>query len=200
MPPINDAPYEIIASPVTLYLAPAGTAFPAIGAAPGVSWTKVGKNGDRNYMEDGVSIANPQTIEFFRPLGTTFARKAFRTAEDVRVKVTLADVSLEAYQLALNGNAISTVAEAVGPPAVPGHKKINVKRGFRVTRYALLAVGPSAEGEDITRHFRLNVTVQVGEPEVVHKKGEAAGLALEFAALEDDNGDVGEIVDELPAA
>ena len=186
----NAAPYEVIAGPVELYVAPVGEAYPIMGATPAGGWTKVGKSGSLNFMEDGVTIANPQTVEMFRPLGSTMARKAFRTEEEVRVRVTLADVSIEAYQLALNGNAIDT--------ATANEKKIALKRGLSVTQYTLLAIGPSAEGDGLTRQLRLNVVVQVGEVETVYQKGTPAGIALEFVALEDSDGDVGDIIDAEP--
>jgi hypothetical protein len=177
------APFEIIAQPFTLYTAPVGTAFPDVDTTPGAGWTKVGTNGDLNYTEDGVTVNHAQTVEAFRALGSTGPRKAFRTEEELRISLTLADLSLEAYKLAMNGNAITTTAAASG---TPGTKDIGLSRGLAVTQYALLIRGAgSPYGASMAMQYEIPVAVEAGEPEVVFVKGEPAGLALEFLVLED---------------
>lgn len=179
------APFEIIAAPFTLYVAPTGTAFPAIDAAPGVAWTKVGTSGDLNYTEDGVTVQHSQSVELWRALGSTGARKAFRTEEGLTISLTLADLSLEQYQLALNGNAITDTAAALNTAGV---RKIGLSRGREVKQYALLVRGgESPYGEDFALQYEVPVAVESGEPEVVARKGEPAALALTFQALEDPN-------------
>lgn len=177
------APFEIIAQPFTLYTAPVGTAFPDVDTDPGASWTKVGTSGDNNYTEDGVTISNPQTIELWRALGSTGPRKAFRTEEELRIALTLADLSLEQYKLALNGNTITTTAAGVSQPGI---KEIGLSRGLLVSQYALLVRGDgSPYGAGFKMQYQVPIVVQGAEPEVVFVKGEPAGLALEFIAIED---------------
>lgn len=179
----NAKPYEIIAAPYTLYVAPVGTAFPAIDAAPGGAWTKVGTSGDLNYTEDGVTVDHGQSLEFWRALGSAGPRKAFRTEEELRISLTLADLSLEQYANALNYNTVTTVAPGGG---TAGTKKIGLSRGLDVPQRALLVRGQaSAYGETFNAQYEVPVAVQAGEPEVVFTKGEPAGLALEFEAIED---------------
>lgn len=182
---------EIIAGPLDVYLAAVGTAFPDPNVAPSAPWTLVGKKGSRNYMEEGVTIAHPQTVEPFTPLGSTVARKAFRVNEEVRVRLVLADASLEAYALALNHNDVDS-DNAI--------KSISLKRGLTINERAVLVrgAGMSAEGENLARQFELLRGVQVGTPEVVYMKNQPAGIALEWLALEDDDGNVGYIRDQEP--
>lgn len=175
----NSAPYEILAGPLTLWLAPVGTVFPAIDADPAVDWIKVGASGNRNYSEDGVSVTHDQTIEKFRSAGSTGGRKLFRTEEDQVIKVQIADMTLEQYKFALNGNSVTNT---VGNP-----RKIGLSRGRQVTLYALLARGASPYGDDLNLQYEVPVCGEVGSKEVVFVKGEPAMLELEFDTLEDDN-------------
>ncbi len=179
-------PYELIAQPFTLWIAPVGTSFPAIDAAPPGPWTKVGTSGDLNYTEDGVTVQHSQSVELWRSLGSPGPRKAFRTEEELRISFTLADLTLEQYALALNYNAVTTSAPGSG---VAGKKTIGLSRGLDVPQRALLlrGTGASPYSDAWNAQYEVPVAVQVSEPEVVFQKGEPAGLMLEWVALEDPN-------------
>lgn len=175
-------PYEIIGAPFTLWLAPVGTAFPLIDAAPAVAWKLVGTSGDENYSEDGVTIQHSQTINKVRTAGTVGARKAMRDSEDMMISLTLYDMSLEQYALALNGNAVETTAAGIG---TAGFKTLGLSRGEEVTVYALLARGPSPYAPGMNAQFEVPRCYESGSPQPVFRKGQPAGLALQFDALED---------------
>ena len=181
---MSSAPFEIVAAPFTLWKAAEGVTFPDVDETPGAGFTKVGTSGDLNYTEDGVTVAHAQTVEMFRALGSTGPRKAFRTEEEMRISLTLADVSLEQYAVAMESNTVTTTAAGAG---TPGYKSMGLSRGLGVERFALLvkAVDASPYGTGWGAQYEVPVAVQVGEPEVVFVKGEPAGLALEFAVLED---------------
>lgn len=182
---MNTRPYEIVAQPFTLWVAAVGSAFPTVDEDPGVAWTKIGTSGDLNYSEDGVTLNHAQTVEYFRALGSTGARKAFRTEEDLRISLAVADVSLEQYAVAMNYNTVDSDAPGVG---TSGTKTLGLSRGLTVAQRALLvrgADGSSPYGAAWVLQYEVPVAVQVGEPEVVYVKGEPALLALEFMALED---------------
>ena len=175
------SPFEIIAGPLTLWLAPVGTAFPIVTAAPAGPWAKVGTSGDRNYSDDGVSVQHSQKNEVARPAGATGPVKAFRTEEDLMIMVTMWDVSLEQYMLALGGVAPTTTAAATG---VPGTKRIGLSRGPDVVNYALMARGPSAYADGMFAQYEVPVCYQSASPKLAYKKGVPAGIELEFTALE----------------
>ena len=176
-------PYEIIAAPFTLWLAPVGEAFPAIDAAPAGNWAKLGGSGGQDYNEEGVTIVHSQTVETFRGLGSTGPRKAFRTAEDMMLRLTLHDISLEQYSQAMGGNAVAATAAGSG---TAGFKAMQLYRGLEVTRFALLARGSaSAYGAGWNSQYEVPACFQSGSPEPVFNKGNPAGLALEFTVLED---------------
>jgi len=177
-------PFEIVAQPFSLYVAAVGTAFPAIDEDPGAGWTLVGTSGDLNYTEDGVTVSHAQTVELWRALGSTGPRKAFRTEEEQHVSLMLADISLEQYKIAMNFNEVTTTPPGVG---TAGYKSLGLSRGLEVAQRALLVrgTGASAYGSGWNAQYEIPRAVDVAEPEVVFVKGEPAGLALEFATLED---------------
>lgn len=174
-------PYEIIGAPLTLWLAPVGTAFPLIDAAPGVAWIKVGTNGDRNYHSDGVTVSHPATFQKVRPAGATGPVKAFLDEEELMIRLTLWDISLEQYQYALSAT-VATTAAGVG---TAGYKKIGLSRTRTVTEYALLARGVSPYNEAMNAQYEVPRCYQSGAPEPAYRKATPSGLALEFTALED---------------
>lgn len=177
-------PYEIIGAPLTLWLAPVGTAFPLIGAAPANTWIKVGTNGDANYDDAGVTVAHSQTFAEARPAGTTGPVKAWRTAEDLKLSLMLWDLSLEQYATAMDKAAVATTAAGTG---TAGFKKIGLSQGEEVTLYALLARGVSPYGDGFTAQYEVPRCYQSGSPKPVFKKGVPAALELEFTALEDSS-------------
>ncbi len=186
----NDAPFEIIAAPATIWVAPVGTVFPVIDEVPGVGWVKLGKAGDKNISEDGVTISHPQSVEVFRALGSMGPRKIVRTEEDLLVSFTLLDLTLEMYRRMLNDNPLTQIASAVG---VAGSKKLSMMRGRLVSQFALIAEGPSPYGENWNLRFKVPIIVNVGEPEIVFQKGEPAGLLFDLQAVEHETDGFGEI-------
>lgn len=177
-----ETPYEIIAAPFEAWLAPVGEAFPNVGALPGVNWVKLGTSGDRSISEDGVTVSHPQTVEYIRTLGSTGPVKAFRTEEDLMISFTLLDMTLEQYRHVLNTGAVTDVAAVAG---VPGYRKLPILRGGDLTQRALLLRGPSPYGDGWKLDYQVPRIVHVGEPEIVFKKGEPAGLLFELRAIED---------------
>lgn len=176
-------PFEIIGAPLTLWAAPVGTAFPAINAAPGTGWTKLGSHGDRSYEAGGVTVRHARTYDKVRTASASGPVKAFLSEEDLMFGVTLLDLTLEQYQFALNGNTITTVAPSSGKP---GTKKIGLSESVgRTKEYALLARGLSPYDEALAMQFCVPRCFQSRAPEVVFRKGgTGAGLALQFEALE----------------
>lgn len=171
------APFEIIAAPFTAWLAPVATAFPAINVAVAGAWVKVGTSGDLNYMDSGVKVRHSHTIALWRALGDGGPRKAFRSEEELRISLVLADLTLEQYLLALNHNAVTETGIS---------RKLGLSRGLAVVQKALLirgAASPYAEGLNL--QYEVPIAVQTGEPEPVFRKNEPAGLALEWTALID---------------
>lgn len=174
-------PFEVVAGPLELWLAPVGTAFPALNAAPGVGWVKIGSNGNLNYDEDGVTVTHTQKLDKYTPAGSTIATKVFRTEEEFMIGVKLDDITLEQYLYALNKAIVTTVAAGSG---TIGTKKMPIAQGPDVTLYALLARGMvSPYGDLMPGQYEVPRVYQSENPKPVFKKGKPAQLALEFTGL-----------------
>jgi hypothetical protein len=187
------APFEIIAAPLELYIAPTGTAFPAIDDDETTilagDWALVGKSGSRNYSDDGVSVKHGQTIASFTPAGATVPRKFWRTAESLDISVTIMDLTVEAYASALNDAAITTVVASTG---IAGEKSIELFQGDQVKTHALLARGLSPYLDGMFAQYEVPIVVNNSDStEIVFNKGVPAGITLAFSAASDDTGDFG---------
>lgn len=183
------SPHEIIASPLTLWLAEVGTTYPDLDEAPASEWKLLGAEGPRNYDEDGVEVDYSQTIETFRGQSTTI-RKVFRTEEGMAMTFTLVDLSPEMQALAAFDDAtITTVAAAAG---VAGEKNFSTKKGPIVAQYALLARGESTVDNGLITQHEWPTVYQSGEPAPVHTKDSPAGLELEYTAIEVTEGEFGD--------
>lgn len=175
-------PYEIIMSPFEVYLAPEGEAFPDVDEDPAGNWVLLGTNGKFNYSEDGVQVTHEQTLALHRTLGSTGPVKATRTEESLMIGLTLEDLSAEHYRKVLNDVAIDETPEGAG---TPGTRAITLRQGRDVSVFALLLKGVSPYGDSLGAQYQVPRAVQNGNPAPLFSKGEAAGLAVEFVALED---------------
>jgi len=195
--PSNAAPFEILAGPADVYVADAGTAFPAVDALPGVAWTKLAAA--LNLTEDGVTITGDGTEEPVYSLGGTGSRKGFRTRQDVAVEFVLMDATAEAYKQALGGNAIVTTVAGVG---VAGNKAIELAMpGGAIATKALLVRAPeSPYGDLLASQWEFARVYQKGHPATKYVKGVPIGLAFSFTVMDDDTGNKGKYRAQTAAA
>lgn len=178
-------PFEIISGALTAWVAPVGETMPDIDTPPAGNWAKLGTNGPRNISEDGVTISHPQSIETIRALGSTGPVKFLRTEEDMIVSFTIWDLTLEQYKHVLNLGTVTSVAAASG---TPGYRHLPILRGASPSQRALLLRIASPYGDDPwNMQYEVPIVIHTGEPEVVFKKDEPAGLLCEFTAQEDPN-------------
>jgi hypothetical protein len=176
------APFEIVGQPLSLWLAPVGTTFPLIAAAPAGTWIAVGTSGVRSQDEAGVTTTHNQTINKVRTGGSLGPVKAFRSEEDLMFMLTIFDVTLEQVRIALNGNAVATTAAASG---AAGFKRVGLSRGMDVTEYALLARGVSPYADAMIAQYEVPRCYMSNSPALVYRKAVPVGVQLEFTALED---------------
>lgn len=173
----NVEPFEIIAVPFDAYIGPAGTDKPDIGSAVGGPYTLLGSRGADEYDEAGVTVTHEQSITEYRGLRGTGPIKVFRTSEGLKIAFELNDLTLESYALAVN--KLAADVEDVGSRALQLHQGAQVQTLALVLRSA---DGPY--GDNMPAQYWVPVVYQSGSPAVVHKKGDPAGLALEFTAIE----------------
>jgi hypothetical protein len=173
-------PFEIMAVPFDVYLAPAGTAKPDIGAdLTGIpAWVLLGLRGAGEYDEAGITVTHEQTIEMYRGLRGTGPVKSFRTSEGLTLGFTLNDLTVESYAKVVNDAAVDSSSG--------NSNLVQLHQGPQVATFALLAISPDGPyGDGAPCQYWLPKVSQSGSPAVVHRKGTPAGLALTFTAMED---------------
>lgn len=191
-------PYEIIAAPFTVYVAPVGTTFTDVGATPNGSWFLVGTGGNLNYNEDGITVTHEQDIVEFIPVGSTGPTKAFRTNESLKVSFSLVDVSAAQYAKVLNQATVTTTVAGGG---LAGSLNFELYQDYTVQQYAMILknVGDSAAGTGYNTQYQLPKVYQSANPEPTWKKGDPAELAVEFTALRDPSLKFGKYVSQNAA-
>ena len=173
----------VIGGPFTVYRAPVGTAFPAIGAAPAAEWIALGVNGNKSYDESGVTVRHSQSVNRIRTAGSTGPIKVARTEEDMEIEFTLLDLTLEAYAQSLSQQTVTdSGAERVFGPY----------RGFAIPESAWLLRGTSPYDDTLNLQWELPRGYTEGAPEIALVKGEPAGLQFLVVALVDPDADEGE--------
>jgi hypothetical protein len=182
---------EVIALPFTAYVAPVGTAFPAITAEPEAfasAWKVVGKSGDKNYSEAGVTVTHTQTHGQFVSAGGIVPRKKWRTEEAMTVAFELVDLSPKSYAQIMDEAAVTKEGSV---------QKFDVKRGIKIHFYALLLRGTSTLNEAKNAQYQVSACCMNGNPapKFSLKQGPAM-LAVQFDVLEIEEGKWAEFVAE----
>jgi hypothetical protein len=159
-----------------LYIAPLGTAFPAVTATPGASWRDLGDT------QDGVDMNSDDKIELVRTDQRTGPVKATRTDETIVVKTKLAEATFENLADAMGVSVTDTPAGSgtIGTRAMPLH------RGAHVSEFAFLFRGDSPYGSypaqyELPRAF----CDEVGA--LKYEKGKNMPIPITFKCLEDLN-------------
>ncbi|MEM6907359.1 MAG: hypothetical protein AAF494_01665 [Pseudomonadota bacterium] len=174
---------EIITAPYTIWVAPEQTEFPSIDAEPAAPWVKLGTNGAHNYAEEGVRVIHSRSYEESRPAGMLAAAFSFLSRERLAVRVTLLDLTLEQLAHALGNNAVT---EQLASGGIAGFKSIGLSQRLRrSTVVSLLVRGASPYLADGNAQFELPRCYEAGNAETVFRRGQPAGVALEFRSLVD---------------
>lgn len=171
----NVTPYEVVAGPAKVYLAPVGTAFPAIDdaeAAFDAAWIALGKT------DGGVKVSHSQTIVPLRVDQVTAPVKAVRSEEDLMIEFSIVELTLENYGTVLN--------QLTAGPATDGNSKtINLYRGGSGIETVALLV----RGDQLSPYGPYNLQYEVpsvyqsSSPEVDFTKDAKSLLSCTFTAI-----------------
>lgn len=165
-------PYDIVAGPATVYLAPVGEAFPTVSATPGGNWVTLGDT------EGGVAVTHDESIELLMVDQASGPQKAIRSEEGLTIAFALANLTLEQYARILN---VVAVTQNAGPPS---NREIPLRQGFDVSQRAMLIRIPSGYGA-FNGQYEFPVVVQTGSPSPSFVRDDKTILEVEWAALED---------------
>lgn len=184
------APHEVVAAPLTVYLAPVGTAMPDVFeplASFPVGWEMLGTEGDRNYTDAGVVVNHGEEVEDFTPAGSTMPTKRFRTGESLMISLELADISPEMYAMVMN-DAVVTDAGAF--------KHFDLFRGDQVNSFAVTARGMSSVDNELNMQYEFSRAFVSVNGELTYNKGVVAALPVEILAVKATDADVLRLVIE----
>lgn len=179
----NASPQEVLGGIFDAWIAPALTARPYLDLDPLSPWALLGTGGSRNVSEDGVTISMPQTVNAWRSLRSMGPVKHFRASEDVSVKFSLADMTLEQFAVAMGGNTVTPVPSG----GHVGYRTMGITRGPNVRQYAILLRFASPYGDDLASQLYVPIMSLVGNPELALKKGAPMLVPFEFMGVEDPN-------------
>lgn len=167
--------FEILTGVGRLYIAPVGTAFPALGSVPGVGWVDLGET------KDGVTLTKTQKIDQHRTDQRTGPVKASRSEEELIVATALAAATAENMGVYLGGTVSDTPAGA----GTIGTRSVGLYQGPVVKEYALLFRGSSPYGATMPAQFQVPRGYIDGDMEIEFKVDDFARIPIEFHALED---------------
>lgn len=193
------APFEVLAGPFTIYVAPTATVFPDVSVTPTTPWVELGTTGDDNYDANGVTIALKPTYNEFTPAGSTAPTKVWRVAEALTVSFNLVDMTATQFAKVLNDATVTDVTAGTGKA---GASEVDLLQGDAVALFALLArkKDGSAAGDAFGSQFQVPIVYNAGQPSIVGKKGEPMALACTFTALKDSTSGFGKYVSQTAAA
>lgn len=179
-----------MAAPLTAYLAPVGTTFPAlddIEASFNAAWVKLGTAGSRNYDDAGIDISHEEEVSDFTPAGSTMSVKRFRTGETFEATLNLVDMSPDQYALIMND---ATVTDTPASTGVPGSSEFSLFRGDQVNAFAVLLRGQSSVDNELNMDYRFSRAFVSASGSVNFNKGEPARLAVMIHAVKYLDADV----------
>lgn len=169
-------PFNIIAGPAFVYVAPVATAFPSIDTdPPGGSWALLGRT------EGGVNVAHNESVTPLRIDQLTGPVKLIRTEETLVITFGLAEIDLEAYAYVLNS---ATVTDTAAGSGTAGHRAIPLYMGPDVALLAMLVRGPSPY-MDAFMQYEVPVVGQTASPTLDFTRTDKAVLKVSWTAIED---------------
>jgi hypothetical protein len=132
---------EILVEDLECYVAPIGTAFPALTAEPVAEWKKVGKRGKESHSEAGSTITIGKTVSSFMSAGTPHALKTWVTERSFEAAFEVADLTPETLALLYDNRTVEGTKE----------KSVNLDGGFESHEFAAILRGtsPLTEGKNL---------------------------------------------------
>ena len=167
---------NIIAGPVSIYLAATGTAFPSLATAPAAAdWATAGFKAV-GYTEAGAEITDTPTVLAVKPDEVIGVAKQFPTDLKTEIKLTLLEATLENWSRAV------ALASLSNPGS--GTKTMSVGSGNPLQEFALglQGTGPGGANDRVATIWRVNSLAAV-TVNFARKKNSV--IAVTFTALVD---------------
>jgi hypothetical protein len=177
------APYDIFVGSADVWVAPVGTAFPAIDAEPGSPWVLVGTRGAKQYSDSGLTIRSNITTNAIRSLGSILTIKNVRSDADFQVEFVVMDTTPD--QLAISfGTDPSTIDDNTDDESFA----VNFSP-IPLQRAVLVRTGQSPFGAGANSQLEIAAADQLGSAEGAFSKTEGLGFQHLWSAVEPQTGD-----------
>jgi hypothetical protein len=176
------SPFEIIAGPASVYVAPTGSAFPNPDDDPTTDSGAGGQHVDWTFLgetEGGVKVTHNQKVDLLYTDQNTGPRKAIRSEEGLGIEFGLAELALETYAIALNAAAVTAGSATSGTT-----RRIPLYQHVDVAEFQFLVKGPSPY-MDAFMQYEVPVAIQMGEPTLAFVKNDKSVYATKWVALVD---------------
>ena len=167
--------YELLTGVGFLYIAPVGTAFPALTVAtPASPWVALGET------QDGVKLTIAKSVEQIRVDQRHGPVKAILPESDGTIETKLALGTLENLAYIL-GNTVTDTAPGAG---TIGTRALGLYPNSETQEYSILFRGQSPYG-DFPGQYQLPRGYFDGDIEMEHKKDGNVAFPISFMVLED---------------
>jgi hypothetical protein len=166
-------PYSIVVGPGSIWVAPVGTAFPAVDATPAVDWVSLGNT------DGGVRITHVRETAEHGVDQSVLPQKRTLTRAAEEIRFSLAGLTLETYTKALDGATVTPTAAGAG---TAGDKAFNIEPG--VVEYAMLIRVPSPYMAGYLQYEYARVA-RMDNSEVPYTKDGKTLIPTAWSALED---------------
>jgi hypothetical protein len=168
------SPFEVIAGPATVYLAPVGEAFPDIDEAPAGNWASLGDT------EGGVQVTRPQPNTALRTDQHLAPVKFIRTEIDLQITFSIVELTLENLAKVLNGVAVTTNA---GPPS---RRSMPIAADQDMQQYAMLIRfdSPYFNGD---AQWQIPRVVMTADPDMTYGREDKTVCTTEWMGVADPN-------------
>ncbi len=167
-------PFEILVGPASIWVAPVGTAFPDVDAAPAVDWVSLGKT------DGGVTVTHMRETAEHMVDQSAMPQKMTLTSRRESIKFKIAEITPETYATVIDDATVTTVPAASG---VAGEKSFPLGANS-LPCMALLLRGPSPV-MDAYMQYEYAVVHPTGDVELAFTKDGKTVLPVEFRAMED---------------
>lgn len=167
-------PYKLLIGAGALYIAPSGTARPALNVTPSGSWRSLGET------DGGVTITKSRKREGFSSDQRTGKIAVAQTEESVVIETNLQDSTLENVADVI-GLVVTDTAPGVG---TIGSRSVGMYTGADVEEFAFLYRGKSPYGAGMPAQYWMPRGYFDDDVKTEYKKGEKSLIPMKVEALE----------------
>lgn len=174
-PSVSGQGFDLLVGTLDIYVAPVGTALPAVTETPVAPWVYLGATDGEQIITHGGALQYWWDNEHRGP------RKAVRPEEQLTVNFSLVGLTLETYARVLHEVANVAPGAEIAPT-----KRLPLERGFAPAGCALLLRGEALSPYGmLPGYYWFEHGVLAGEPQLVWARDKRVALECEYGTVDD---------------